>query len=198
MENKPKIPFSLRMTLAMLSGDRQAVDRLAAECIGEMVTKFLDVAHGYDYTDLPFVVATMRTAANSIYMVLDDHGKSLADTIQDRTHCIGVNMDELRMDGYLAGWGTGASLPPQKVVEILYRDGYHSAARLIADLTADLGAADREHELLNSCFAYLTKALPKPTLCRVLRKEIGLTEQEFKKFQIEWVPEDHYDGEAEV
>ena len=104
----------------------------------------------------------------------------------------------LRMDGYLAGWGIGASLPPQKVVEILYRDGYHSAARLIEDLTADLGAADREHELLNSCFAYLTKALPKPTLCRVLRKEIGLTEQEFKKFQIEWVPEDHYDGEAEV
>ena len=104
----------------------------------------------------------------------------------------------LRMDGYLAGWGTGASLPPQKVVEILYRDGYHSVARLIEDLTADLGAADREHELLNSCFAYLTKALPKPTLCRGLRKEISLTEQEFKKFQIEWVPEDHYDGEAEV
>lgn len=76
MENKPKIPFSLRMTLALLSGNRQAVDRVAAECIGEMVTKFLDVAHGYDYTDLPFVVAAMRTAANSIYMVLDDHGKS--------------------------------------------------------------------------------------------------------------------------
>ena len=96
MENKPKIPFSLRMTLAMLSGNRQAVDRVAAECIGEMVTKFLDVAHGYDYTDLPFVVAAMRTAANSIYMVLDDHGKSLADTIHNRTHCIGINMDELR------------------------------------------------------------------------------------------------------
>ena len=77
-------------------GNRQAVDRIAAECIGEMVTKFLDVAHGYDYTDLPFVVATMRTAANSIYMVLDDHRKSLADAIHNRTHCIGINMDELR------------------------------------------------------------------------------------------------------
>lgn len=96
MENKPKMPFSMKMTLAVLYGDRQAVDRIAAECIGEMVTKFLNVAHGYDYTDLPFVVATMRTAANSIYMVLDDHGKSLADTINNRTHCIGVNMDELR------------------------------------------------------------------------------------------------------
>ena len=96
MENKPKMPFSMKMTLAILSGDRQAVDRIAAECIGEMVTKFLDVAHGYDYTDLPFVVAAMRTAANSIYMVLDDHGKSLADTIHNRTHCIGINMDELR------------------------------------------------------------------------------------------------------
>lgn len=96
MENKPKMSFSSRMTLAILSGDRRAVDRVAAECIGEMVTKFLDVAHGYDCTDLPFVVATMRTAANSIYMVLDDHGKSLADTIHNQTHCISINMDELR------------------------------------------------------------------------------------------------------
>lgn len=104
----------------------------------------------------------------------------------------------LRMDGYLAGWGTGASLPPQKVVEILYRDGYHSAARLIEDLTADLGATDRERELLNACFSYLANALPKPTLRRVLRKEIYLTDQEIKKYQMEWVLEDRYDGEAEV
>ena len=96
MENKPKMPFSLRMTLAMLSGDRQAVDRVAVECIGEMVARFLNVAHEYDHTDLPFVVAAMRTVSNSIYMVLDDHGKSLADTISNRVHCIGVNMDELR------------------------------------------------------------------------------------------------------
>lgn len=127
MENKPKIPFSLRMTLALLSGNRQAVDRVAAECIGEMVTKFLDVAHGYDYTDLPFVVAAMRTAANSIYMVLDDHRKSLADAIHNRTHCIGINMDELRkqmkeeeenetvddMSSLALTWGTLVSAPAE-------------------------------------------------------------------------------------
>lgn len=47
-------------------------------------------------------------------------------------------------------------------------------------------------------YAYLTNELPKPTLRRALRKEIGLTEQEIKKYQMEWVLEDHYDGEAEV
>lgn len=104
----------------------------------------------------------------------------------------------LRMDSYLGGWSSGTDLPTDKTVEILYRDGYHSAARLIEDLTADLGNASREHELLNGCFAYLTKTIPKPTLCRVLRKEIGFTEQEFEKFQIEWMPEGHCDGEAEV
>ena len=54
------------------------------------------------------------------------------------------------------------------------------------------------YELLNACFTYLTNALPKPTLRRALRKEIGLTEQEIKKYQMEWVLEDHYDGEEEV
>ena len=43
-----------------------------------------------------------------------------------------------------------------------------------------------------------TTDLKKPTLRRALRKEIGLTEQEIKKYQMEWVLEDHYDGEAEV
>lgn len=96
MENKPKMPFSMKMTLAMLAGNRQAVARITAECIGEMVKKFLDTAHEYDYTDLPFAVAAMRTAANSLYMIMDDHGKGLADTISNRTHCIGVDMGELK------------------------------------------------------------------------------------------------------
>ena len=39
----------------------------------------------------------------------------------------------LRMDGYLVGWGTGVSLPPQTTIEILYRDGYTSAARQIEE-----------------------------------------------------------------
>ena len=102
------------------------------------------------------------------------------------------------LDGYAEGWGSGTEASTEDILKTLYRDGYHSAARLIEDLTADLGATDREHELLNSCFTYLTNELPKPTLRRALRKEIGLTEQEIKKYQMEWVLEDHYDGEAEV
>lgn len=44
----------------------------------------------------------------------------------------------LRMDGYLGGWGSGTTIPADKILEILYRDGYHSAARLIECLLADL------------------------------------------------------------
>ena len=138
-------------------------------------------------TDLKFAACILRERRAPL-----NPYSPLAQKLEDSKNML------LRMDGYLTWWGSGASLPPQKVVEILYRDGYHSAARLIEDLTADLGATDREHELLNACFTYLTNALPKPTLRRALRKEIGLTEQEIKKYQMEWVLEDHYDGEEEV
>ncbi len=104
----------------------------------------------------------------------------------------------LRMDAYLNGWGSGTSQPTSKTLEILYRDGYHSAARLIECMAADHDRYERESALLGECFAYLAEALPRQELRRVLIKNIGLTEEEIRKYQMEWLLEDQKDGETEV
>lgn len=104
----------------------------------------------------------------------------------------------LRMDSYLGGWSSGTDLPADKTVEILYRDGYHSAARLIEDLTADLGNASRERELLNGCFGYLTELMSREELAKTLRDRIGLTDDEIRQYQMGWVMEEDEDGEAKI
>lgn len=91
----PEIPFSVKLTMAMLAQNREATGKIVAECIGEMTWKFLGVAHEYDYADLPFVVATMRITAKSLSLILDDNGRSLADTIESHTECAAVDLKEL-------------------------------------------------------------------------------------------------------
>ena len=65
-------------------------------------------------------------------------------------------------------------------------------------MLVDLKDMERERQLLDACFGYLAEALPKSNLLPVLRKEIGLTEQEIEKYQMEWLLEGKDDGEAEV
>lgn len=91
----PEIPFSVKLTMAMLAQNREATSKIVAECIGEMTQKFLNVAHEYDYTDLPFVVATLRLTAQSLSLMIDDSGRALADTILSHTECAAVDLKEL-------------------------------------------------------------------------------------------------------
>lgn len=104
----------------------------------------------------------------------------------------------LRMDGYAEGWGGGTEASTEDILKTLYRDGYHAAARRIENMLVDLKDMERERQLLDACFGYLAEALPKSNLLPVLRKEIGLTEQEIEKYQMEWLLEGKDDGEAEV
>lgn len=104
----------------------------------------------------------------------------------------------LRMDGYAEGWGGGTEASTEDILKTLYRDGYHAAARRIENMLVDLKDMERERQLLDACFGYLAEALPKSSLLPVLRKEIGLTEQEIEKYQMEWLLEGKDDGEAKV
>ena len=92
----PEIPFSAKLTMAILAKNPKATEQIIAECIGTMTKKFLDVAHEYDITDLPFVVATMQIAARSLSLILNDSGRALADKIANQTECMAVNLNELK------------------------------------------------------------------------------------------------------
>lgn len=88
--------MSVKLTLAMLGNDRDAVGRIIAEGIGTMTEKYLDIAHEYTAEDLPFVVASMQIAARSLAMILPENGRSLADKIANSTESIVVDLDEMK------------------------------------------------------------------------------------------------------
>lgn len=104
----------------------------------------------------------------------------------------------LRLDSYMNGWGSEALMVKDQTLDALYRDGYHSAARMIEKMVADRAQNDRERDLLNNCFAYFAEALPGSDLLRVLREKIGLTDEEISKYQMDWLMEEQGDGEAQV
>lgn len=93
---RPEIPFSLKLTMAILSNDQKAANQIVAECIGTMTKRLLDVAHEYDYTDLPFVVAAMKISAQSLSLIMDESGRELAEKISSRTECIAVDLNEMK------------------------------------------------------------------------------------------------------
>lgn len=71
------LPYSVRMAVAMLAHDQKMADEVVVDCFDAMTKKFLAVAHEYDATDLPFVVATMRITATALSSILDENGQQL-------------------------------------------------------------------------------------------------------------------------
>ena len=96
MERKDKMPYSLKILLAMMAGNKDAVAGIIVQCIDDMAYRFMDAAHEYDHSDLPFVVASMRMVSNSLYMMMDEEGKKFADSISEHTHCVAVDVEELK------------------------------------------------------------------------------------------------------
>lgn len=100
----------------------------------------------------------------------------------------------LRMDGYLNGWGSGVCLPMKKIVDMLFQDGYSEAARLIECLVADSERAKREHELLNNCFGYIVEVTKGSGVAKLLRGNIGLTDEEIERYEMGWALDEEKGG----
>ena len=93
---KPDLPISLKMTLAMLSGDRKQVDKVVNESFTALGHELMGVVNSYDFTDLPFVLAAMQITANSLMPLLDDSGRSLVEKMKAMTTVITIDADEMR------------------------------------------------------------------------------------------------------
>ena len=93
---KSDMPFSVMLTLAMLSSDRGTVDRLANRCFAEIGNELMKVVNSYDVSDLPFVVAAMRITADSLMPVMGESGRRLAEKMTSATTIITVDADEMR------------------------------------------------------------------------------------------------------
>lgn len=89
------VPYSLKMSLAVLSGNQQLADKIMAQCLSEITRKLMDAAHEYDYSDLPFVVGSMRAVANALSLILDDSGKSLSESVARGIDCVAMDVSEL-------------------------------------------------------------------------------------------------------
>lgn len=90
------IPYSVKMAMAIMTGNKEMTDKVVTECFDGMMRKLLGVAHEYDLIDLPFVVATMRITGSAFQSLLDDSGRSFVENLVSHTDCITIDASELR------------------------------------------------------------------------------------------------------
>lgn len=75
MTEKPKIPYNSQMAFAIAAGRDADASRIMAEAMGEIVGKACGFAQLFDFSDLPFVVAGMRAAANILENSMDEKAR---------------------------------------------------------------------------------------------------------------------------
>lgn len=91
-----EVPYSVKLAMAMLAQNRELADKVVVECFDSMTKKMLAVAHEYDPSDLPFVVATMKITAQALSSILDDSGRSFSENLVSHTACVTINAEEPR------------------------------------------------------------------------------------------------------
>lgn len=93
---KPDLPYSVRLSVAVMTRNQEAVDGIINELFGTIGGELCEFARGYDFTDLPFVIATMKITANALSGILDDNGRGIVEKLVNHTACVTVDMEELR------------------------------------------------------------------------------------------------------
>ena len=88
-------PFSIRLLMAFSSRDMEKVDQIISECFGGIAHKLTAVSNSYDYSDLPFVIATMQITAGALKNVLDEPGRKLLDNLISHTSTVTINAEGL-------------------------------------------------------------------------------------------------------
>ena len=91
-----KIPYNVQMPFALAAGKDEEAGKIMAQVFGEVTGKACGISSEYDRSDLPFVVAGLRAAANVLENVLDDKGKTFANSLLSRTRYVTLDASEMK------------------------------------------------------------------------------------------------------
>ena len=91
-----KVPYAVRMTMAMMARNDDAVSRVIQEALADIGNECAKLAMSYDMVDLPLVLAAMQIAATGMTNILDDNGRGLMEKVVSHTACITIDASELR------------------------------------------------------------------------------------------------------
>ena len=89
-------PYCERLFEAVMAQDADAIESIIQDCFVQMTHGFMGVVTGYDYNDLPIVVAVMKVMERTLEMTLDETGKEFVQMISNRTSSVAIDLDELR------------------------------------------------------------------------------------------------------
>lgn len=64
--DKKKIPYAVRVSAALLAGKTDEAFNVIGEALTDIVGKISKVSQDYCYIDLPFVIAALRVAHESV------------------------------------------------------------------------------------------------------------------------------------
>lgn len=90
-----KVPFTLRLGVAVLTGDPKLVDKTLCDCMQEVSLELLPVINGRPTVDLPFVAAAMVVTANCLRSMMNKDAQNVIDSLVKDTQVVAINMTEL-------------------------------------------------------------------------------------------------------
>lgn len=93
--DKNEMPYSIRMTLAMLAHSDEMVSKVVVDAFKEMTHKLMAVVGSYDPSDLPFVVADMLIVGNALKSILTPDGQGIVDQLTSHTATYAIDLGEL-------------------------------------------------------------------------------------------------------
>ena len=94
--SRPSIPYSMRIAMALLGKDQEKANMITAEAVGCAGQAMIDIANGFEASDLPFVLVAMNTTYHALYASLDQNGKTIVDNLVKRTECITINASAIK------------------------------------------------------------------------------------------------------
>lgn len=90
-----RMPFAVRLSAAMLTGDPQLVDKTLCACMQEASNELLPVINGRYKSDLHFVAAAMIVSANCLRAVMDKEAQAVMDLLIRDSQAVAVDMSAL-------------------------------------------------------------------------------------------------------
>ncbi len=93
---KPMIPYSMQVSMALLTGDRNKANEIMATALGEIAQRVFSLAGEYVAPDIVFVIAAMKILTDSITPTLDESSQRVIQQLVENTTCITMNVETLR------------------------------------------------------------------------------------------------------
>lgn len=94
--SRSDMPISLMLAMAMMSQNREMVDKVVCGAFEEITHRYMDVVNSYDKSDLPFLVATMLITGNSLKNLLNEDGLGIVNQLVSHTACMTIDAEEFR------------------------------------------------------------------------------------------------------